>query len=228
MYNENTIGVLNKSCSKSLYFDIKKIFYFTVKRLIDIVVSLIGLVVLSPLFIIIAILIKLDSKGPILINQKRIGKDGKLFRIYKFRSMVDNAEEILANLMLYSPTIREEYTINKKLTNDPRVTKIGRFIRKTSIDELPQLLNILIGNMTLVGPRPYLPNEKDDIGIDYLTIIKMTPGLTGPWQVSGRCNTNFDDRCLLDVEYYIHKSLKIDLEILLKTIKVVFKKTGAK
>jgi len=228
MYNENVMVVTSEVKSKSTHFDIRKMLYRGVKRGMDIVLSLVGLIVLSPLLVIVAILIKLDSKGPVFIDQKRIGKDGKLFKIFKFRSMVDHGEEILEKLMMYSPAIREEYLQNKKLANDPRITRIGAFIRKTSIDELPQLINVLIGNMTLVGPRPYLPREKKDMGIDYLTISRMTPGLTGPWQVGGRSNTSFEDRCMLDVDYYINRSLSLDLSILLKTVQVVFKKNGAK
>ena len=126
------------------------------------------------------------------------------------------------------PIIKEEYTTKKKLENDPRVTKIGKFIRKTSIDELPQLINIFLGDMSLVGPRPYLAMEIEDMGLTYFTIIKMTPGLTGPWQVAGRSNIGFRERCAIDCRYYKDRSLKDDFKIILKTFKVVLGRKGAK
>ena len=149
--------------------------YLIVKRAADIILSGIGLILVAPILLIVAVLIKLDSKGPVFLDQKRIGKDGKMFRIYKFRSMVDHAEDVLMELMENDPAIKEEYTTKKKLENDPRVTKIGKFIRKTSIDELPQLINIFLGDMSLVGPRPYLAMEIEDMGLTYFTIIMMTP-----------------------------------------------------
>ncbi len=202
--------------------------YLIVKRAADIVLSGIGLILVAPILLIVAVLIKLDSKGPVFLDQKRIGKDGKMFRIYKFRSMVDHAEDVLMELMENDPAIKEEYTTKKKLENDPRVTKIGKFIRKTSIDELPQLINIFLGDMSLVGPRPYLAMEIEDMGLTYFTIIKMTPGLTGPWQVAGRSNIGFRERCAIDCRYYKDRSLKDDFKIILKTFKVVLGRKGAK
>lgn len=202
--------------------------YLIVKRAADIVLSGIGLILVAPILLIVAVLIKLDSKGPVFLDQKRIGKDGKMFRIYKFRSMVDHAEDVLMELMENDPAIKEEYTTKKKLENDHRVTKIGKFIRKTSIDELPQLINIFLGDMSLVGPRPYLAMEIEDMGLTYFTIIKMTPGLTGPWQVAGRSNIGFRERCAIDCRYYKDRSLKDDFKIILKTFKVVLGRKGAK
>ncbi|MCI8497895.1 MAG: sugar transferase [Bacilli bacterium] len=202
--------------------------YLIVKRAADIVLSGIGLILVAPILLIVAVLIKLDSKGPVFLDQKRIGKDGKMFRIYKFRSMVDHAEDVLMELMENDPAIKEEYITKKKLENDPRVTKIGKFIRKTSIDELPQLINIFLGDMSLVGPRPYLAMEIEDMGLTYFTIIKMTPGLTGPWQVAGRSNIGFRERCAIDCRYYKERSLKDDFKIILKTFKVVLGRKGAK
>ncbi len=202
--------------------------YLIVKRAADIILSGIGLILVAPILLIVAVLIKLDSKGPVFLDQKRIGKDGKMFRIYKFRSMVDHAEDVLMELMENDPAIKEEYTTKKKLENDPRVTKIGKFIRKTSIDELPQLINIFLGDMSLVGPRPYLAMEIEDMGLTYFTIIKMTPGLTGPWQVAGRSNIGFRERCAIDCRYYKDRSLKDDFKIILKTFKVVLGRKGAK
>ena len=181
MFDESISITANTSKIKS-----KRYFYYGIKRLFDIIVSGLAILILSPMFLLISILIKIDSKGPAILKQTRIGKNGKAITIYKFRSMIDHAEEVLEELMQNDPAIYEEYTNNKKLKNDPRVTRVGKLIRKTSIDELPQLLNIFNGDMTFVGPRPYLPREKNDMGGYYSHIIKMTPGLTGLWQVNGR------------------------------------------
>lgn len=202
--------------------------YYAIKRLFDIIVSITALIVLSPLILIIACLIKLDSKGNIIFKQERIGKDGKPIYIYKFRSMIPNAEEVLQELLKTDEKLREEYRLNKKLEHDPRVTKIGNFIRKTSMDEIPQFLNILLGDMSFVGPRPYLYREIPDMHESYNNIIKMTPGLTGLWQVSGRNNTRFIDRCRLDNKYYEIRGIKTDLMIIFKTFEVVFFGKGAK
>jgi len=231
MYNENIanidarVGTLDYGYTST---QTKDALYHFFKRLTDIIMSSIGLIVLAPIFLIVAIAIKLDSKGPVLLDHYRIGKDGKKFKIYKFRSMVDHAEDILMEWLKTNPEIREEYMTNKKLENDPRITRVGKFIRATSIDELPQLINVLIGNMTLVGPRPYLELEIPDMGVCYKTIIKMTPGLTGPWQVAGRSNVGFMERCILDVKYYRNRNLKEDAKIIAKTFKAVLKKVGAK
>lgn len=206
----------------------KEHIYLFIKRVIDLLVSGISLIILSPILLIVALLIKLDSKGPVFIDQYRIGKEGKLFKIYKFRSMVDNADEVLKRLMEEDEEFREEYTKYKKCVNDPRITRVGKIIRKTSLDELPQLLNIVKGDMSLVGPRPYLEREIDDMGCSYKTIIKVTPGLTGLWQVSGRNNTSFKKRCMIDVQYYVKRSLELDIKIIFKTFKAVFSKIGAK
>ncbi len=227
MFEENATRVL-ESYGKTKTLDIKLEIYLGIKRLVDILGSSIGLIVLSPVLLIVALLIKLDSKGPVFLDQKRIGKDGKLFKIYKFRTMIDNAEAILFEMMENDPAIKEEYLTNKKLSNDPRITRIGKFLRRTSIDELPQLINIFLGNMTLVGPRPYLEYEIPDMGVCYRTIKKMTPGLTGPWQVSGRTEVGFQERCIMDVKYYRERSLKTDFKILLKTVSAVISKKGAK
>lgn len=206
----------------------KRYFYLSLKRLFDIILSSILLLLIWPLFVVVAILIKIDSKGPVFLNQKRLGKDGKLFKIYKFRSMVDHAEDVLEEMMENDPKIRLEYETNKKLENDPRVTRIGKFIRKTSIDELPQILNIFHGDMSFVGPRPYLIREIKELGSYYNQIVKMAPGLTGLWQVSGRSDCAFEDRLKLDYKYYYNRGLKKDFEIVLKTFKVVLKGKGAK
>lgn len=209
-----------------VHLGIRRKSYLFIKRVFDILVSGFSLMILLPFFLLICILIKLDSKGPAIFKQKRIGKNGQPIYIYKFRSMVDNAEEVLEQLMKKDKKIREEYLTNKKLKDDPRITRVGKFIRKTSLDELPQLINILKGDMTFVGPRPYLYREVDDM-LYYNNIIQMTPGLTGLWQVSGRSDISFKRRCKLDNEYYQKRSLKTDIKILFKTVEVVVLRKGA-
>ena len=206
----------------------KKYLYSTVKRLFDIIVSGLSLIILAPVFLVIAIMIKLDSKGQAIFKQKRVGKNGEPIYIYKFRTMIPNAEEVLEKMLKENPEVYKEYTKNKKLKNDPRITKFGDFLRKTSLDELPQLLNILSGDMSIVGPRPYLYRETKDMGEHYDNIIQMTPGLTGLWQVSGRSDVGFTDRCELDSIYYQKRGIKKDLEIIVKTFGVVFLKKGAR
>ena len=198
------------------------------KRTSDVVISAIALVALSPIMALTAIAVKLDSKGPAFLVQERIGQDGKIFKMYKYRSMVVGADDILEKYLAENEEARKEYQTYKKLKDDPRVTKLGKFIRKTSIDELPQLVNVLIGNMSLVGPRPYLKREKKDIGQDYYKIIEMTPGLTGLWQVSGRSETSFEERLSLDYTYNQSKGMKYDTKILIQTAFKVFKKEGAR
>lgn len=193
-----------------------------------------GIILLSPLMFVTALLIKIDSQGPILADiPKRVGKDGKLFKMYKFRSMVVGAHNLLQNnpelLALYK---KNSYKIDTD--KDPRVTKIGRVIRKSSIDEMPQLFNILKGEMSLVGPRAYYPFELEEQQKKYPqrkknipVILQAKPGLTGLWQISGRSNINFDKRVEIDTQYVLKRSLLFDLQILLKTIPVVILRKGA-
>lgn len=213
--------------------------YDFVKRIIDICLSLLGLIVLTPVLLIVAILIRIDSGGPIFYTPTRVGKLGKPFKMYKFRSMVmtkvggevAHAEEILKK----NPTLLKEYKQNSyKLKNDPRVTRIGRFIRKYSLDEFPQLLNILKGEMSIVGPRAYMPDELLEQQDAYpeskqfvATLLNTKPGLTGPWQVSGRSNINFDQRVTMDAAYALRRSLIYDIKIFLKTFPAVIKADGA-
>ena len=214
--------VMNEEQVKS-----NKYFYLTIKRLFDIIVSGISLILLSPLFLIIGIMIKMDSKGKVIYKHKRIGKNGEYTYLYKFRSLYSDSKERLEK-MLKDPVIRKEWEENYKLEHDPRITKVGNFLRKTSLDELPQLLNILDGDMSIVGPRPYLYREIKDMYDYYNDIIQMTPGLTGLWQVSGRSDVGFLARCKLDSEYYHKRGIKKDLEIMFKTVGVVFLKKGAR
>ena len=203
--------------------------YMGVKRFMDIFFSIIGLIFLLP----IALVVKISymcSKDfhPIFFKQQRIGKNGKLFNFYKFRSMVPNADEVLAKLLKEDKKAAKEYKINKKLENDPRITKMGNILRKTSIDELPQLINVLKGDMSLIGNRPYLPREKEDMGEYYNDVLKTKPGLTGYWQVSGRSDTTFEERLMLEKYYSNYSSLKLDTKIFFKTFKVVLLHKGSK
>ena len=202
--------------------------YAIVKRFVDILGGLAGCSVLLPIMIVVKIAyLKNGDKAPILFTQNRIGKGGKEIKIYKIRSMVMDADRILYEMLELDPILKAEYDTNKKLKDDPRITKVGKFIRKTSLDEFPQFINILKGDMTLVGPRPYLPREKDDMEKYYKDIIECKPGLTGLWQTSGRSEVNFANRCRLDSFYNKHKGLLFDGKIFLKTFKTVFKKEGA-
>lgn len=207
-------------------------FYDFSKRLVDIIISAINLLIFSPVLILIAMAIKLDSTGPILADTPmRAGKDGKLFRIYKFRSMVQNAHEILEN----NPKLLEKYKKNSyKIFNDPRVTRIGKFIRRFSLDELPQFLNILKGEMSIVGPRAYYPYELEEQQKKYpeskkfvKIILSGKPGLTGLWQVTGRSQINFDKRVEMDAKYVQKESILYDFWIMLKTIPAVLSGEGA-
>ena len=192
--------------------------YEVIKRLIDVFCSFLGVIVLSPLFIIIAIIIKTTSKGPVFFSQKRVGKNGKEFDMYKFRSMVVNAEELKEKLAAQNEMSGPMF----KMKDDPRVTKVGKFIRKTSIDELPQLWNVLKGDMSLVGPRPSLPNEVAQFEDWMHRRLEVKPGLTCYWQVSGRNNIDFQDWMKLDIRYIDEKNLWIDIKLIFKTIFVLF------
>ena len=198
------------------------------KRTIDLLGSFAGIMALIPLTIILYI-VKLihKDKGPLFYSQLRIGKNGKLFRMWKFRSMVVGADEKLEEYLKENEEAREEYRINKKLKNDPRITKMGHFIRKTSLDEFPQFINVLKGEMSLVGPRPYLPREKEDMGSYYTYITKCKPGVTGFWQVNGRSEVNFAERLSMDMVYCNDRGFKKDIQLLAMTVGKLFKKEGA-
>ena len=210
------------------YYKFKRVIYLGTKRLFDLFVSMIGLILLIPIAIIVKIAYMLHGDfTSVIFTQDRIGKNGKLFKFYKFRSMVPNADEILFKALAEDEKLREEYSMNKKLKNDPRITKVGKAIRKLSIDELPQMINIFLGDMSLIGNRPYLPREKKDMGTYYDDIVKTKPGLTGWWQVSGRNNVSFKDRLRLEQYYSNHSGFKIDTKIFFKTFKVVLHGKGA-
>ncbi|WP_459480580.1 sugar transferase [Clostridium saccharoperbutylacetonicum] len=192
--------------------------YCFFKRMMDIICSLIGLIALVPIFLIVAVAIKIESKGPIVFIQKRVGKDGKTFGMYKFRSMVVNAEELKDKLSDKNEMCGPMF----KMKEDPRITKVGKFIRKTSMDELPQLINILRGEMSLVGPRPSLPDEVMKFESWMMQRLSVKPGLTCYWQVSGRNDIGFREWMKLDVKYVEERSLLIDIQLIFKTFFVLF------
>ena len=197
----------------------ESILYSITKRLIDIVGSLCGIILLSPLFLIVAILIKLeDPKGKVFFAQERNGKYPKTFKMYKFRSMVHNAEDLLKDLMDRNEQTGPVFKIN----DDPRITKVGKFIRKTSIDELPQLFNVLKGDMSLVGPRPPIPHEVNQYNSYQMQRLAVKPGLTCIWQVSGRNNIGFDEWVEMDIEYIKTRNLWLDIKLIFKTVGVLF------
>ena len=194
------------------------ILYEVIKRIIDIVASFIGLILLSPLILIVSILIKLESKGEVIFKQKRVGLNGKEFYMYKFRSMVINAEELKEQLESQNEMSGPMF----KIKDDPRITKVGKFIRKTSIDELPQLINVIKGDMSLVGPRPSLPKEVKKFEQWMMERLEVKPGLTCIWQISGRNNIDFEDWMKLDIKYVRERSLVLDFKLIFKTIFVLF------
>lgn len=203
--------------------------YLGFKRLFDIVLSLLALICLLPVILIVKI-VSLLSKDydSIFYTQNRIGKDGKLFKLYKFRSMIPNADAVLMELLENDPKIKEEYTEKKKLENDPRITKIGKILRRTSIDELPQIINILKGDMSFIGNRPYLPREKEDMMFYYNDIVKTKPGLTGYWQVNLRSRGTFEDRLKMEKYYSNNYNAKMDIKIFFKTFTALFDHKSAK
>lgn len=198
------------------------------KRTIDIIASIFGIISLLPLTICVYIAnLICKDRGPVFYTQNRIGHNGKIFKMYKYRSMIVGADDKLEKYLEENEEARKEFDQYKKLKDDPRVTKVGKFIRKTSIDEFPQFINVLKGEMSLVGPRPYLEKEREDMNGYYKYIITCKPGLTGLWQVSGRSDCTFDERIDLDMEYYNNHNLKMDIKIILKTVEKIVKREGA-
>ena len=193
---------------------VRKKVYLAIKRLIDIIGSLIGIILLSPIYIIIAILIKFDSPGKIVFGHTRKGKGGKDIKVYKFRTMYSNANEIFES---FTSEQKEEYYKNFKLDNDPRVTKLGGFLRKTSLDELPQLFNILKGDMTIIGPRPIVEKEISKYGDKAEKLFSVVPGLAGYWQANGRSDTTYEERVEMDMYYIDNMSFYLDVKILFQT-----------
>jgi Undecaprenyl-phosphate galactose phosphotransferase WbaP len=197
-----------------------------IKRIVDMILTVILLLFTWPIFLLLALLVRLDSKGPILYTQKRLGQNGELFDSYKFRTMFENAEEKLQDLLAADPQALQEYQTYHKLANDPRVTKVGKFLRRYSLDELPQFINVLKGDMNLIGPRSYMPIELPLMGDYARVILKVNPGITGWWQVMGRNATSFKERLQLD-EYYISNwSIWLDIYIMIKTVWVLVRGEG--
>lgn len=198
-----------------------------VKRLFDIAVSVVLLPVLLPFIAIVGLIIRLETPGSAIYAHDRIGRNGRIFKCYKFRTMHRDAEEKLREMLESSQALRKEWENSWKLKDDPRVTKIGRFLRRSSLDELPQIFNVIKGDMSLVGPRPYLPRERSEIEDNFQVISSAKPGITGLWQVSGRSNTNYKYRVKLDAWYVMNWSLWLDVTIIFKTVRVVLKADGA-
>lgn len=201
-----------------------KINYMSVKRVFDLVISTIGLIILSPIFLILAIIVKLDSKGPVFFAHTRYGKNGKKFKMYKFRTMYENAQDRIND---FTPEQMKEWKENFKLQDDPRITKVGKFLRKTSLDELPQIVNIIKGDLSIIGPRPVIEEELEKYGENKEKFLSVTPGLTGYWQANGRSSTTYEQRMEMELYYIDHISPKLDFKIFFKTIESVIKKEGA-
>ena len=204
--------LLNKDKIKSRFV------YYSLKRIFDCVAALTGIVILSPLMVIIALLIKLEDHGPVFYKQFRVGKNGKVFKMYKFRSMVVNADQLFEKLKDQNEISGAMF----KIKNDPRVTKIGHFIREHSLDELPQLINVVRGDMSLVVPRPPLPSEVKQYTDYDKQRLYVVPGCTGLWQATKRNDVGFDEMVNLDIKYIKHASLNYDFWIIIKTIKIMF------
>lgn len=219
-YNEKIVLV-------NLHNNLKSLKNRIIKQLLDIVLSSIGILLLSPLFILLAIWVKIDSSGPVIYSGKRLGLNGDSFKCYKFRTMYTNGDEILDSYFKKYPDKKKFYDMYHKLNDDPRVTRVGKVLRKLSLDELPQLFNVLLGDMSLVGPRPYLLSEKKDMDGAKDIILMAHPGITGLWQVSGRSEVTFSERLQMDMWYVRNWSVWIDIILLLKTVKVVILHKGA-
>tara|TARA_Y100001978_G_scaffold196005_1_gene205000 strand:- start:32 stop:682 length:651 start_codon:yes stop_codon:yes gene_type:complete len=196
-------------------------FYKFIKKFFDLLFSLFFLIALLPLLIIISLLIKLSSRGPIFFLQKRIGKENIPFKCIKFRTMHPEAKDILENLLMKDTALKKEFEKNHKIKNDPRITNIGKLLRKTSLDELPQFINVLRGEMSIVGPRPIVKEEKIKYGKKLTKLLSIKPGITGLWQVSGRNNLTYKKRVKLDLIYIEKYNLIMDLRIIIRTFGVI-------
>lgn len=221
--------VVLKSKLMSSGTSIKTYIFLGAKRLFDIIVALIGCIALLPLMLIVKLCNVISGDlNPIFYKQKRIGKNGKFIYIYKFRSMVPNADEILKELLEKSPERKKEWEENQKFEHDPRITKIGNILRKTSLDEVPQMINVLKGDMSLIGPRPLIEGELDLHNGDHELYESVRPGITGWWACNGRSATTYEERLKLEYYYVQNMSLKLDIKCIIKTVLAVIKKDGAK
>lgn len=221
----DNIRIFQKSETKAN----RKILYKVLKRIIDIIGALVGTVILIPTTVIIYLARKIskEDNGPLFYEQLRYGKNGKVFRLYKYRSMCIGADKKLKEYLENNKEAKKEFEKTHKLQNDPRITKIGDFLRKTSLDELPQMINILKGDMSFVGPRPVVEKEVEEYGKDKEKFLSVKPGLTGYWQVNGRSNTTYKERMEMELYYVDNCSLWLDVKIFFKTFITVFKKEGA-
>lgn len=198
--------------------------YIILKNILDKIIAIILLIILIPLMLIIAVLIKLDSKGKVIFKHKRLGKNGKIIYVYKFRTMQNNAEELINN---FTPEQKKEFKEKFKLKNDPRVTKIGKKLRKLSLDEIPQLINVLKGELALVGPRPITEEEIKKYGKNKEKFLSIKPGVVGAWTANGRSNTDYETRIKLELKYIENINFKNDVKIIYKTVIAVLKRDGA-
>lgn len=213
----------------SLAWRCKRVMYFTFKRIFDICCSLVGMIFLIPLLIIIKIAYMCSGDfHSVLYSQERIGKDGKVFRLHKFRTMVPNAEKILQDWLKNNPEKRNEYYRERKIDKDPRITKVGNILRKTSLDEFPQFLNVFVGDMSLIGPRPVVFDEVENYGKNKEKFLSVRPGLTGYWASNGRSNISYKERMKMELFYVDHCCIRLDLQIIWDTIITVIKRDGAK
>lgn len=207
----------------------KKLIYFFIKRVFDILCSLVGIILLIPMSLIIKIIYMCTGDfHSIFYRHRRLGKNGKFISIFKYRTMVPNAEAILKDWLRNNPEKRDEYLRDRKIDNDPRITKIGNILRKTSIDEFPQFINILMGDMSLIGPRPVVKDEVEVYGKNKNKFLSMRPGLTGYWASQGRSNISYDERIKMELYYIDHCGILLDIKIIFDTIYAVIKKDGAK
>jgi lipopolysaccharide/colanic/teichoic acid biosynthesis glycosyltransferase len=197
------------------------------KRLFDLAFTALILPLAIPFFLLIPLVIVLESPGPIFFPHRRLGWQGSIFRMFKFRTMMDGADGILSKLLDSDPAARREFAINYKLKKDPRVTRLGRFLRRSSLDELPQILNVLKGEISWVGPRPIIESEIEKYGHQAAAFLRMKPGITGLWQAGGRSDLPYEERVRLDMQYLDHASLWLDLKIIFRTVRVVLKRNGA-
>jgi Undecaprenyl-phosphate galactose phosphotransferase WbaP len=226
-----SLGISARELGGEVGFELPQRLFHTgvsvIKRSLDVVLGVFALAVISPLFLLIAIAVKLTSRGPVFYAQSRVGKSGEVFKALKFRTMIRDADAALADYLAKHPECLLEWRRDHKLKNDPRITKVGKWLRRLSLDELPQLLNIAAGHMSLVGPRPIVKAEIEKYGRGYELYSRVRPGLTGLWQVSGRNNTSYEDRVAYD-EYYVRNwSIWLDTYILVRTVKVVVTSEGA-
>ena len=205
-----------------------KVKHLPFKRLFDLAFSATALTCLSPVFLGIAVAVKVSSPGPVFFSQLRVGRGGRLFRCYKFRTMCVNAEDELKKLLCTDPELAAEWAAKHKLTRDPRITSLGRFLRRSCLDELPQFWNVLRGDLSVVGPRALVRDEvRDRLGDRAAKILSIRPGLTGIWQTSGRSNTSYCRRIRLDERYVDHRNFLMDLRLIARTVPVIFTAKGA-